>query len=109
MQFNHFLNLSLWEFSMAMATKPRGRLAGIELHSIALTHLTFVPNKSPMLQWLCSGSHYFFLIYLMLPWKPNKMATGHEAHKLGRQSSNDHDCQIWFTSHHFTGYEVNAI
>ena len=27
MQFNHFLIISLWEFSVAMATKPRGRLA----------------------------------------------------------------------------------
>ena len=36
----------------------------------------------------------------MLPWKPNKMATCHEMHKLGRQSSNDHNCQIRFTSLH---------
>ena len=32
--------------------------------------------------------HFFF--NLMLPWQPNKMATGHQTHKLGRQSSNDH-------------------
>ena len=37
---------------------------------------------------------------LMLPWKPNKIATGHETHKWGRQLSNDHNCQIWFTSFH---------
>ena len=36
---------------------------------------------------------------LMLSWKPNKMVTGHETQKMGRQSSNDHNCQIWFTSH----------
>ena len=41
-----------------------------------------------------------FFSNLMLPWKPNKMATGHETQKLGRQSSNDHNCQIWFTSLH---------
>ena len=34
----------------------------------------------------------------MLPWQPNKMAAGHQTHKLGRQSSDDHNCQIWFTS-----------
>ena len=31
-------------------------------------------------------------------WQPNKMATGHKTHKLGRQSSNDHNCPIWITS-----------
>ena len=36
----------------------------------------------------------------MLPWKPNKMAIGHETQKLGRQSSNDHNCQICFTLLH---------
>ena len=45
----------------------------------------------------------------MLPWQPNKIATGHKTHKLDRQSSNDHNCQIWFCSHHFTGYGENAI
>ena len=33
----------------------------------------------------------------MLPWQPNKIVTDHKTHKLGRQSSNDHNCQIWFT------------
>ena len=28
----------------------------------------------------------------------NNIVTGHKTHKLGRQSSNDHNCQIWFTS-----------
>ena len=46
MQFNYFLIISLGEFSVAMATKPRGRLADIKLFSIS-THLTFVPNESP--------------------------------------------------------------
>ena len=40
----------------------------------------------------------FFFLNLMLPWQPNKMAPGHQTHKLSRQSSNDHNCQIWFTS-----------
>ena len=34
----------------------------------------------------------------MLPWQTNKMVTGHQTHKLGRQSSDDLNCQIWFTS-----------
>ena len=34
----------------------------------------------------------------MLPWQPNKMATGYQTDKLGRQSSNYHKFQIWFTS-----------
>ena len=29
-----------------------------------------------------------------LPWKPNKNANDHKTHKLGRQSPNDHNCQI---------------
>ena len=41
-----------------------------------------------------------FCLNLMLPWNPNKIATGHEIHKLGRQLSNDHNCQMWFTSLH---------
>ena len=40
----------------------------------------------------------FFFLNLMLPWQPNKIVTGHKTHKLGRQSSNDQNCQIWFTS-----------
>ena len=34
----------------------------------------------------------------MLPLQPNKMAAGHQTHKLGRQSSDDHNCQIRFPS-----------
>ena len=44
-----------------------------------------------LLQW-------FWFLKFMLPWQPNKIATGHETYKLSRQSSNDHNCQIWFTS-----------
>ena len=52
------------------------------------------------------SSHYFFS-NLMLPWKPNKVATGHETHKMGRQSPNDHNCQIWFTSLHWLWRKCN--
>ena len=43
---------------------------------------------------------YFFL-NLMLPWQPNTIVTGHKTHKLCRQSSTDHNCQIWFTLLHW--------
>ena len=43
-------------------------------------------------------NHFFFFLNLMLPWQTNKMVTGHKTHELGRQSSNDHNCQIWFIS-----------
>ena len=32
--------------------------------------------------------------FKILPRQPNKMVTGHKTHKLGRQSSNDHNCQL---------------
>ena len=45
----------------------------------------------------------------MLPWQPNKTATGQKTHNLGRQLSNDHTyCQTWFTSLH-SDYGENAI
>ena len=47
------------------------------------------------------------LFFLILPWKPNKILTGHERHKLGRPSSNVITAK--YGSHHFTGYEENAI
>ena len=37
----------------------------------------------------------------MLPWQPKKMAADHQTHKMCRQSSDDHNCQIWFTSLHW--------
>ena len=50
---------------------------------------------------------YSFVLNLMLPWQPNKMAIGHKTHKLGRQSSNDHNYQ--YGSHHFNGFGENAV
>ena len=49
-----------------------------------------------LLQWFCRChfKKFLFLFNLMLPWKSNKTAIGHKTHKLGRQSSNDHNCQI---------------
>ena len=37
----------------------------------------------------------------MLPWQPNKTAADQKTHKLGRQSSTDHKCEIWFTLLHW--------
>ena len=56
-----------------------------------------------LLQWFWSvilRKKSFFFLNFMWPWQPNKMATGHKTHKLESQSSNDHNCQIWFTSFH---------
>ena len=46
------------------------------------------------------------LLYI-LPWQPNKLATGHKTNKLVRQSPNDHNCQIWFTSIHLLWRKCN--
>ena len=37
-----------------------------------------------------------------------QMAAGHQTHKLGRQSSDDH-ITAKYGSHHFSGYGENAI
>ena len=54
----------------------------------------------------------YLTLSLRLRWakKKKKMATGHETYKLGRQSSNDHNCQIWFVMekmqfNHFPHYK----
>ena len=64
---------------------------------IVLCQATFVPNKSPTASVVFEELS-FKNSFLVLPWQPNKMATGHQTHKLGRQSSYDHKCEIWFTS-----------
>ena len=47
-----------------------------------------------LLQWFWRSCHlkYSFFSYLMLPCQPNEMTTGHQTYKLGKQSSNDHNC-----------------
>ena len=47
-----------------------------------------------------------FTNFLILPWKPNKMAPGHKTNKL-RQSWNDYNCQIWFKSLHWLWRKCN--
>ena len=43
----------------------------------------------------------------MLPWQPNNMATSHKTYKLGTQSSDDHNCQIWLISLHWLWRKCN--
>ena len=38
--------------------------------------------------------------FKILPWQANKLTTDHKTYKLCRQTSNDHNCQICFTSLH---------
>ena len=54
-----------------------------------------------------SFKKFLFFLNLILPWQPNKIAIGHKKYKLGKHSSNDHNCQTWFTSLHVFG--ENAI
>ena len=44
-------------------------------------------------------NHFFFKFNVAMA--TNKIVTGHKTHKLGRQSENDHNCQIWFTLLHW--------
>ena len=63
-----------------------------------------------LLDWFwrrCHLKNSFFFLNLILPWQPNKIAIGHKKYKLGKHSSNDHNCQTWFTSLHVFG--ENAI
>ena len=43
----------------------------------------------------------------MLPWKLNQIATDYKTHKLDRQFQMIMTAK--YGSHHFTGYEENAI
>ena len=49
MQFNHFLIISLWEFSVAMATKQ---------WSLVIKYINWVDNH-PMIITAKYGSHHF--------------------------------------------------
>ena len=102
-KFNHFPVISLWEISVSVATKPRDRSPQFLLFWNALTQASFVPNQSNNASVILKELSFkiFFFQNWMLPWQPNKMITGHKTHKLGRQSSDDHKCQIWLTSLHW--------
>ena len=67
-----------------------------ELH-LPMQHL--YQTRVILLQWFWHLN--FFFLNPMLLWQPKKMATGHKTHELGRQTSTDHNCQIWFTSLHW--------
>ena len=105
MQFNYFLIISIWKFSVAMATKPRGRLADLQLFSTGPTQLIFVPNSPTASVFFLRVVIIIVFFNLMLPWKPNKMAT-----KCTNWEGN-HQMIITakYDSHHLTSYEENAI
>ena len=74
---------------------PAGAHQG--LLSLLARHRVFLPC------WCVKGSSYpagasHIFYFEILPWQPNKIATGHKTHKLGEESTNDPNCQIWFTS-----------
>ena len=71
---------------------------------LAKQHL--YPIKIILLQWF-RWSFHLIIFKFNVAWQPNKMATGHKTHRLGRQSSNDHNCQIWFTSLHWLWRKCN--
>ena len=92
MQFNHFL----------LPWQPNQE---IDWQTFSFFNCPYPFNICTKLESYCfSGfrgvviKRYLFFLILMLPWQLNKIVTGHKTHKLGRQSSNDHNCQIWFTS-----------
>ena len=74
---------------------------------LAIFNFPYPSNICTKLELYCFSYFERVVIYknpflnLILPWQPNKMAASHKTHKLGRQSSNDHKCQIWFTSLHW--------
>ena len=104
-----FSIIGLWELSVAMATKPRCRshhnFSYFEL-SLPKQHLYKI--RVILLQWFWRSCHLKkVLLKPKVAWQPNKMATGHKTHELGRQSSHDHNCQIWFTSLHWLWRKCN--
>ena len=110
-QFNHFPIISLWELSVAMATKPRGRLPNFMLFGIVLNQATFVPNESPtasvVLEEL-SFNKWLFLKFNVA------MATKQKSPCLIIKHINWVENQqkiinAKYGSHHFTGYGENTI
>ena len=85
---------------LCLFTRPEKRQAEQCLLSL------LVHNRVFFFYWYARGSSFpagvsscLQISYLkILPWHRNKMANGHKTHTLGRQSSNDHHCQIWLTS-----------
>ena len=81
-QFNHFPIIR----SFLLPWQPnqdadRQKFGYFEL-SYAMQHLYQIVVL--LLLWFWRSSHLFiiFFLNLMLPWQPNKMATGHQTHKL---------------------------
>ena len=107
LQFNHFPIISLWEFPVANQGAQPHNFSFFEL-SLPKQHLYKI--RVILLQWFWRSWHLkksFFFLNLMSPWQPNKMAIRHKTHTLGKQSYNDHDCRIWFTSLHWLWRKCN--
>ena len=80
---------------------------------VALLNCPYQSNICTKLESYCFSGFRRDVIYknhfikFNVAWQPNKMAICHKAHKLGRQSSNDHNCQIWFTALHWLWRKCN--
>ena len=107
MQFNNFLIIRLWEFLLPwqpnqMADHHNFSYFELSLVKQHLYQIRIILHQK-ILEELSFKKFFFFFFYffflnLMLPWQPNKIATGHQTYKLGRETSDDHNSQIWFTS-----------
>ena len=97
-----------------MATKPRGRSPEFW---IDLPQATFLPNYSYCISGLGGDFIYLFIFYLFIfifccffieccHCNKTKLPLVIK-HELDRQSSIDHNCQIWFISLHWLWRKCN--
>ena len=87
---------------------PAGALQG--LLSLLVRNRVFSPCRCATWSfpcWCATGSSQIYYFLKFCHGNPNKMAIGHKTHKLGRLSSNDHNCQIRFTSLHVLWRKCN--
>ena len=104
MQFN-----SLWEFVLPWQSNQEADHHNCKYFELSLPEQHLCKNRVMLHQWFWRSRHLensFFLNLISL-WQPNKMATDHETHTLDRESSNDRNCHIWFTSLHWLWSKYN--
>ena len=98
-QLNHYPIISQWELSVAMVTKPRDRSPQFQLIELPLPKQHLYQIRVILLQWFWRSCHLKIpFLKINVAMATNKMAAGRKTYKLSRQLSNDHKCQIWFTS-----------
>ena len=106
---NHFLTISLWDLSVAIATKQkksRSLILAMFKSPLPKQQSYLIRNKSLLRLWKsCFNVLTDGRSDGQTDGRPT--ATGHITHKLGKQSSNDHNCQIWFTSLHVLWRKCN--